>query len=685
MYYLGITTNIMSLAGIIIAVGDMVDSAVVLIENAHKKIEADNKDTPRMELVLDAARELGPSAFGSLLVLTVSFLPIFTLEAKEGRLFTPLAFTKSFSMAFAALLSITLVPALMVFFIKGKILPEMKNPLNRFCIALYKPLLRTFLRLRYLMIVVMLGLFAATIYPWSQLGSEFMPPLEEGSILFMPVTVPGLPIEEARKLVQLQDRILKSFPEVERVFGKAGRAETATDPAPLSMFETVITLKPSEQWRDGMTKDKLVAEMEHALLWPGVQNAFTMPIKARVDMLSTGIRTPIGIKIYGSDLIEIAKIGEQLEGILKSVPGTRSVYAERELGGFFLDFTPDRAALARYGLRVMDVLQFVESAIGGEEVDTTIEGRERYSINVRYPRELRDDPERLGDILIPIGSAPLVNAGGMNTGAMPSGGPMGEKVQASIPLSQLGKFEFRMGAPMIKSEGGSISGWVYIDIQGRDIGSYVNDAKAAVNEHLNLEPGYTLQWTGQYEFMERVAARMKVVVPLTLLLVFGILYMNFNGVAQVFLVMLSVPFAAIGSIWTLYWFEFNTSIAVWVGVIALVGVATETASMMLVYLEQEYKRWNEEGRIQNSEDLIAMAIEAGALRVRPLLMTVIMNIVGLLPVMFDDGIGSDVAKRIAAPLWGGLISLTILTLAVIPALYIVWRELQRKLAPRTAP
>jgi copper/silver efflux system protein len=474
---------------------------------------------------------------------------------------------------------------------------------------------------------------------------------------------------------------------VESVFGKAGRAETSTDPAPLSMIETVIVLKPKEEWREGMTKEKLVAEMEQALSLPGLQNAWTMPIKARVDMLSTGIRTPIGIKVFGKDLEEIARIGEELEGILKKVPGTRSVYAERELGGFFIDFTPDRAAIARYGLRVMDVLQLVESAIGGLEIDETIEGRERYSINIRYPRELRDSLEKLRGVLVPVMapgegmSSGDTGMGASTMGGSPAGGA-GSTTKRQIPLGQLGRFEARMGAPMIKSENGSLTGWVYVDVEGRDIGGYVEAAKAAVAEHLRLAPGYTLKWTGQYEFMERVAARMQLVIPVTLLLVFLILYINFGGVSQVLLVMVSVPFAALGSVWTMYLFQFNTSIAVWVGMIALIGVATETASIMILYLDEGFKKWKEEGRLRTASDLVDMAVESAALRVRPLVMTVGMNIVGLLPVMFDTGVGSDVAKRIAAPLWGGLVSLTILTLAIIPALYVVWRSLQLRRGAR---
>lgn len=680
MSYLGLTINIMSLAGIIIAVGDMVDSAVVLVENAHKKLEREGGKRNHQELVIEAARELGPAIFGSLLVITVSFLPIFALEAQEGRLFKPLAFTKSFSMAFASLLAITLVPALMVVFVRGKIRPELKNPINRVCIAAYRPLVRLVLRHRYAVVVAMLALLGATIFPWRRIGSEFMPPLDEGSVLFMPITVPGLSIEEAKKLVQVQDKALRKLPEVERVFGKAGRAETATDPAPLSMIETVILLKPREQWRAGMTREKLLAEMDEAVRFPGLQNAWTMPIKARVDMLTTGIRTPIGIKVFGKDLKEIAAIGEHLEGILGKVPGTRSVYAERELGGFFIDFTPDREALARHGLRVMDVMQIVETAIGGLDIDTTVEGRERYRISLRYPRELRDDLEKLRRVQVPVMPRSPARAGGdpgMGGQAMAGqGAAMGAFATAQIPLGQLGRIEAVMGPPMIKSEGGSLTGWVYVDITASDIGSYVDAAKAAVARELTLKPGYYLKWTGQYEFLERIRARLAIVVPLTLLIIFIILYFNFRGVPQALLVMLSVPLAAVGSIWLMWALEFNTSIAVWVGMIALLGVATETASMMIVYLDEGFRNARRAGRMRSMTDLIDTTIEAATLRVRPLLMTVGMNIFGLVPVMIDTGIGSDVAKRIAAPLWGGLVSLTILTLLVIPAVYVIWRGVQ---------
>ncbi len=658
MYYMGINANIMSLAGIIIAIGDIVDSAVIMTENGHKKLEQDGGKRPRRDVVIEGAKEIGPSIFASLFVIVIGFLPVFVLQEQEGRLFSPLAYTKTFSLVFGALLGVTLVPALMVTCIRGKIRPEMKNPVTRFFIAAYKPLLRFSLRFRYLVAGGCLLLILATIPIYQRLGSEFMPPLDEETLLFMPITTPGISIEAAKQLVQTQDKILRSFPEVQSVFGKGGRAETPTDPAPLSMVETVITLKPKSEWRKGMTQEKLVDEMNRALQIAGVQNAFTMPIKARIDMLTTGIRTPIGIKIFGKDLVEIAAIGEELEKILKRIPGTRSVYAERELGGFFIDFTPDRAAIARYGLKVMDVQEIVETAIGGLDVDTTIEGRERYKINVRYPRELRNDIDKLKKILVPI--------------TMKQDAPSGRVEH--IPLGQLGTIEAVMGPPMIKDEMGSLTGWVYVDIEGRDLGGYVKEAKKAVVQELKLPTGYFLKWTGQYEFLERIQSLMKVVVPLTLILIAMILYLNFRGIAQTLIVMLSVPFAAIGAIWLLFSVSYNTSVAVWVGVIALLGTAAETTAIMVVYLEEGYHKWREEGRMHSQNDLVMMTVEHGSSRIRPLIMAVALNIFGLLPIMWSSGVGSDVAKRIAAPLWGGLISLTLLTLLVVPAIYVIWRS-----------
>ena len=687
MSAMGLTTNIMSLAGIIIAIGDMVDAAVVLVENAHRRIERAGPGGNRTEIVIASVKELGPPIFGSLLVIAIAFLPVFTLEAQEGRLFKPLAYTKTLAMVFASILSVTLVPALMVLLLRGRIRSEAENPVNRIVRAAYAPVLRWCLVHRRALVLTVLAALGLTLVPFSRLGSEFMPPLYEGSVLFMPISVPGLSIEEAKRLVQEQDRRLKAIPEVASVFGKGGRAETATDPAPLSMIETVITLRPREEWRAGLDFDALLVEMDAAVKTPGLQAAWTMPIKARVDMLTTGIRTPVGVKIFGADLGQIAAIGESLEGILRNVPGTRSVYAERELGGFFIDFLPDRDAIARYGLRLMDVMSVIETAIGGLDVDTTIEGRERYRINVRYPRELRGSPEDLARVLVPIpfqrSRGPLLGPAADETGMVPStdADSMGGRV-AHVRLGQLGEIVATMGPPMIKDEAGLLTGWVYVDTDRSDLGGYVEEAKRAVASQLALPPGYFLRWTGQYEFLERMQARMRIVVPLTVAIILAVLYVNFGGMTQALIVLFSVPCAAMGSIWLLWALGFSTSVAVWVGLIGLLGIAAETASIMVIYLDEGYRRWQAEGRLRTTEDLIEMALESGGQRVRPLIMTVLMNIVGLVPVMIGAGIGADIAKRIAAPLWGGLVSLTLLTLAVIPALYVIWREREmRRAAP----
>jgi Cu(I)/Ag(I) efflux system membrane protein CusA/SilA len=594
------------------------------------------------------------------------------------------------------------------------------------------------LRLRYAVVFVALAIAGLTVIPLLRLGSEFMPPLYEGDLLYMPISVPGISIQEAKRLLIWQDAEIKKVPEVASVFGKTGRAETSLDPAPLSMFETVVRLRPKAEWRPGMTEQKLIAELERRVMLPGIRGAWTMPIKARLDMLSTGIRTPIGVKVFGKDLREIDRINDQVEAVLRTVPGTRSVYAERELGGFFIDFTPDRQAIARYGLSVRDVLDVVESAIGGMDVDTTFEGRERYRVNVRYPREFRDNIQALRGVLVPIsplvpralpatssagattfagapgpagagmaagamgegmGASPLSavlaalpGAGsamgtGMGGAAMPGTGSSSPSQAAFVPLGQLARIETVMGPPMIKSEMGQLTGWVYVDIEGRDVGGYVAVAKQAVQRSVMLPAGYSLKWTGQYELLERVRARLAVILPLTIGLVFMILYLNFRAVAQSLLVMLGVPFAAVGAIWFLYVLQFNTSIAVWVGMIALLGVAAETTSVMVVYLDQVWKEGRASGAVASIDSLIAACVEAGSKRVRPLLMTVLTNIFGLLPVLLDDGVGADVAKRIAAPMWGGLVSLTLLTLLVVPAVYVIWRsfELRRVSTPAAVP
>ncbi len=719
-YYLNISINIMSLAGVILALGDMVDSACVLVENAHKKIEEaerEGRQVDRREVIIASARELGPSMFGALLVLTIAFLPVFALQGEEGRLFGPLALSKTFSMAFASLFAVTLVPALMVTLLKGRIKPEAQNPLNRFFIALYRPVLRGALRHRYAVIGGALALLLVTAWPFMKLGSEFMPPLYEEDLLFMPITVPGISIAEAKRLLTWQDQQIRSVPEVALVFGKTGRAETALDPAPLSMFETLVRLKPKEQWRKGKSLADVIAELDQRTRLPGVQGAWTMPIKARIDMLSTGIRTPIGVKVMGKDLEVINRLNDGLERTLRTLPNTRSVYAERELGGFFLDVTPDREAIARYGLTVRAVLDVVESTIGGMDVTTTYEGRERYKVNVRYPRELRDNLDALRAVLVPIsplaprplpasaaraqsmsggpaaGTAMTASSGMGGSGSSGGGEAMTDVAAAPsvasvaarsafVPLGQLARIETVMDAPMIKSEMGQLTGWIYVDIDTADVGGWVDAAKQKVSAEVQLPPGYTVKWTGQYELLERVRARMAWILPLTLVIVFVILYLNFKGATQSLIVMTGVPFAAVGAVWTLWIAGFNTSIAVWVGMIALLGVAAETASVMVVYLEDA---WND-GGIDSTERLLEVSLEAAAKRVRPMLMTVMTNVFGLLPILLDDGVGSDVAKRIAAPMWGGLLSLTILTLVVVPAVYVVWRTRHlRSLKPRSTP
>jgi Cu(I)/Ag(I) efflux system membrane protein CusA/SilA len=675
-YLTGVTLNIMSLGGIIIAIGDMVDATVVMVENAHRKLELEGASRPREAIIIDAAKELARPVFGSLLIIAVSFLPVFALQAQEGRLFHPLAYTKTFAMTAAAIISVTVGPALMVLFIRGRIRPETANPINRAAIAAYRPVLGWALRRRGVVLLGALGLVLITVWPFSRLGSEFMPPLDEGAFLFMPVTLPNISIEEAKEVIQLQDRIIKSFPEVESVLGKAGRAETATDPAPLSMFETVIVLKPRSQWREGMSREKLEAELMKALELPGFQNALTMPIKARVDMLTTGIRTPVGVKIFGDDLARNEEIGREIEARLRDVPGTRSVFADRETLGAYVDFIPDRKALARYGLQVLDVMTQVETAIGGMVVDQTIEGRQRFSVNVRYPRELRTELAALERVLVPVGAGGgMGSGGGTGMAGMPSGasGIASGGPTVQVPLAQLGGFEVRSGPPMIKDEDAALVSYVFIDTSDPDLGGYVERAKAALSD-LKLPSGYQLQWTGQYEFLERIRERMVYLIPLTLLLVVGLLYFEFGKLSLTLLVMLSVPFAMVGSLWLLYVLNFNTSVAVWVGMIALIGIAAETASVMVIYLEEAYQRWLREGRLKSPADLVACALEGAVLRVRPLLMTVGMNLVGLAPVMLSSGTGADVMRRIAAPMVGGLVSLTILSLVIVPAAYVSLRE-----------
>ncbi len=678
----GISLNIMSLGGIIIAVGDMVDATVVLIENAHRKLEGSDPKR-RTEIIIEACKELARPVFGSLLIIAVAFLPVFALEAQEGRLFSPLAYTKTFAMTAAAILSVTVGPALMVLCIRGKIRSERANPVNRLAIAAYRPVLRFCLRFRPVVLFAAVALIASTWWPARRIGSEFMPPLDEGVFLYMPVTFPNISIEQAKELLQRQDQIIAAVPEVRSVMGKAGRANTPTDPAPLSMFETVIVLKPRSEWRPGMTRARLEREILGALDMPGVQSALTMPIKARVDMLTTGIRTPVGVKVFGDDLAEIERIGQEIERRLRDVPGTRSAYADRETKGTYVEFEPDRTAIARYGLRVQDVLAMVETAIGGMVIDQTVEGRQRFSVNVRYARDLRSSLDTLGRVLVPIrasgGPADSGGMGGMGGDAASDGG----ESAGQVPMAQLGRFSVRAGPPMIKDENGSLVGYVFIDTSDSDLGGYVARAKRALAD-LELPAGYRLVWTGQYEFLERIEARMQILIPVTLLLILALLYFQFGKIGLSFLVMTSVPFAVVGSFWLLYFLGFNTSIAVWVGMIALIGIAAETASVMVVYLEQAYQKRLAEGAIRSTQDLVDCALEGAVLRVRPMLMTVGMNLVGLAPVMLSDGAGADVTQRIASPMIGGLVTLLVMTLLIVPVVYVTARSVALRLSRRRA-
>ena len=651
MRLLGMNSNLMSLGGI--AIGAMIDAAIVMIENAHKHIEKlppEHRDEDRRNALLAACREVGPALFFSLLIVTVSFLPVFSLEGQEGRLFAPLAWTKTFAMGGAALLSVTLVPVLMLYFVRGRILPEAQNPVNRFLIRVYRPVIARVMRRRLITVAIAVAALVATVYPASRLGTEFMPTLNEGSLLYMPTALPGMSITKAAEVLQTQDKIIKSFPEVASVFGKAGRANTATDPAPTEMFETVINLKPEKEWRPGMTVDKLIAEMDQALQFPGIANAWTMPIKARIDMLSTGIRTPIGIKVFGKDLGEMDRLAREIETVVKAVPGTTSAFAERITGGYYLDIEPDRKALARYGLAVGELQDVIGTALGGEMVTTTVEGRERYGVNVRYPRDLRSDPQRIAaEVLVPT-----------MDGAM-------------VPLGQLAQVKVTKGAPAIRTENALLSAYIYVDLRGRDIGGYVADAKRAVSEQVAFPSGYYVTWSGQFEYMERAMKTMKVVVPLTLAIIFMLLYLNFRRLSETLIVMLSVPFALVGGVWLMWLLGYNLSVAVAVGFIALAGVAAETGVVMLIYLDHAWQaireRCRAEGRAPTRADLEEAIMEGAVERVRPKMMTVVAIMAGLLPILWSSGTGSEVMSRIAAPMVGGMVSSTLLTLAVIPAIY----------------
>ena len=778
MYLLKINSNIMSLGGIAIAIGAMVDASIVLVENAHKRLEKAPPRADRKEIIIAAAKEVGPAIFFALLIISVAFLPIFALTGQGGRLFKPLAYTKTFAMFFAAVVAITLAPALMTILIKGKIRHESEHPVSKFLIAIYKPFV--FIALRNPKTTIMIGVVAiiATLPMIPQIGSEFMPALNEGDILYMPTTLPNISIEQAKQYMQYQDRVIKSFPEVVSVYGKAGRAETPTDPAPLSMLETMVQLKPRDQWREisqdrwysswapgflhpllrplwpekrTITWQQLIDEFDKAMKFPGWTNAWTMPIKARIDMLSTGIRTPIGVKIFGNDLSEIEKIGMQLEQSLSKIPATRSVFSERNTGGYFLDIIPDRQAIARYGLTIGDVQDVIEAAIGGVPVEVTVEGRNRFTINVRYLRDLRQNVQRLKEVLVPIpgpGSAggggggddmsaigevksteeppmlvsldmdgisgpwnegmllaqmdnmggggqtgrvkpmPKTESGGMETSAVQSQSPMtgsnppstnpASNMRPQVPLGQIADIRIVTGPPMIKDEAGMLVGYVFIDIDQskRDLGSYVNEAKKVAAEEVDLKPGYFLKWTGQYELLEQMIKKMKIIIPITLIMVIILLYLNFRNLTETLIVLASVPFALVGSIWLMYFLGYNFSTATWVGIIALVGLASETGIVMVLYLDHAYMRRKKAGMMRDLNDIIWAHMEGTVMRVRPKLMTVGTTMIGLVPLLWTQGTGADVMKRIAAPMIGGLISSTFLTLEIIPVIYTYWRYWQ---------
>ena len=650
MHAFGIGSNIMSLGGIAIAIGAMVDAAIVMIENAHKRLERASPGAARKEVLIQAAQEVGPALFFSLLVITVSFLPIFALEAQEGRLFHPLAYTKSFAMAASALLAVTLIPALMVLLIRGHIAPENRNPINRALIWLYRPVIRLVLKAKLPTLAIALLVLAAAVIPASRIGSEFMPNLNEGTLLYMPTTLPGLSVTKAAELLQTQDKIIKNFPEVASVWGKAGRAQTATDPAPIEMFETVVNLKPEDEWRDGMTLDALIAEMDAALQFPGVSNAWTMPIKARIDMLSTGIRTPVGVKLFGRDLAELERLAKEIEQVLRTVPGTASAYAERVNSGYFLEIVPDRRQIARYGLSMATVQETIAMALGAEPITTTVEGRERYTVVLRYPRDVRSDPDAIAsEVMVSLANG------------------------AAIPLGEVATIRRTQGPTSIRTEDGQLVVYVFVDIRDRDLGGYVNEARRIVAEKVALPPGYYALWSGQFEYLERAQRRLLIVVPATLAMIFLLLYLNFRRLSDTLIVMLSLPFSLIGGLWLMDIMGFNMSVAAAVGFIALAGVAAETGVVMLIYLNQAWKemgdRRAQEGRPLSHADLHD-AIMVGAVdRVRPKMMTVAAIMAGLLPILWNTGVGSEVMQRIAVPMIGGMVSSTVLTLVVIPALF----------------
>ncbi len=678
MLQLGLTSNIMSLGGIAIAIGAMVDAAIIMVEGAHKALEHFREEhgrepdgLERARVIIGAARLVGRPLFFSLLVITVSFLPVFSLTGQEGRLFKPLAFTKTFAMGFAALLGITLVPVLMLLLVRGRITPEARNPVNRLLIALYRPVAHFVLRFRWLTLGAAALLLLATWFPFSQLGKEFMPPLNEGTILYMPTAIPGMSVGEASRVLQLQDAMLAKFPEIERVFGKAGWAETSTDPAWLSMFETVVTLKPRDQWRPGLTWDGLIAELNAKVKTPGMANIFWMPIQTRTEMLTTGFRSVLGIKVFGPDLAQIEKVSVEIEQALKDLPRTRAVFAERTTGGYFLDFTVKREAAARYGLRVGDVNEVIETALGGKTIATTVEGRERYPIAVRYARDYRSDLEALKRVLIPAPA--LVNPSTPNE-------PMPQ-----IPLGLVADLSFKTGPPSIRNENGQLVSFVIIDPEGSDIDGYVRAAAARIQERVKFPPGYYIQWAGQFEYLKAAEKRLVVVVPLTLLIIFVLLYLNTKSAVKTLIVLLAVPFSLVGAFWLLYLLGYNLSVAVWVGLIALAGLDAETGVVMLLYLDQAWEKFRAAGRMQTESDLHAAVIEGAVQRIRPKIMTVCAILFGLLPILWSpaEQAGADVMKRIAAPMIGGVVTSAVLELMLYPAIYFIWRR--RSLGATTQP
>ena len=688
MYFQGINANIMSLGGIAIAIGAMIDAAIIMIENAHKHLERDRGKLPHWQIIANSSKEVGPALFYSLLVITVSFLPVFALGEQSGRMFKPLAYTKTYAMAGAALLSITLVPVLMGWFIRGKIPDENKNPINRIMIRLYHPVVDFVLKWRWSVLIVALAITLTSIIPLKKMGSEFMPPLYEGDLLYMPTTLPGISITKAKELLQQTDRIIRQFPEVESVFGKVGRAETATDPAPLSMLETTITLKPEDEWRTvprerfysswsdswewskkplrwiwpeetPITIEELKTELNESIQFPGLTNAWTMPIKTRIDMLATGIKTPVGIKIMGDDLEVLSALGEEIEAIVRDIPGTLSAFSERVVGGNYLDFDIDREAVARYGLTVGDVQDIIKSAIGGMNVTQTVEGLERYSVNIRYQRDYRNDLQALERVLVPI-------AGGKH-----------------IPISQVANISIKKGPPGIKSENARRTAWIYVDLKGIDVGTYVANAQKIIAEKVTLPAGYNIVWSGQYEYMQAAAAKLKVVIPLTLLVILVIIYMNTKSLIKTGIIFLALPLSLVGCFWFLYLLGYNTSVAVWVGVIALAGISAETGVVMLLYLDLAYEQWVRNGRMKTFGDL-TQAIHHGAVkRIRPKVMTICVIIAGLVPIMWSHGAGADVMKRIAAPMVGGVVTSGLMELLVFPVIYFMWRghKLEKSLVP----